>query len=184
MDYYQDIQVNKDPEFTEPLLMSVLLSKLHRGLVSLAREDIGISFPRYGKTLGSLLRLHGSQAALQQLQANHWLQGFEDYCRPQPVSAIPDKVQWRTVSRYQPKSNLARLLRRSVRYGRLTEQQAEQRLAEGQDKVCHLPYAAMRSQSTGQHFRLFIQLGPLQPHAVAGSFSGYGLSNQATIPWF
>ncbi|MEG1655801.1 MAG: type I-F CRISPR-associated endoribonuclease Cas6/Csy4, partial [Hafnia sp.] len=38
--------------------------------------------------------------------------------------------------------------------------------------------------STGQMFPLFIRQGKAQSHPQAGTFSSYGLSSTATVPWF
>jgi CRISPR-associated endonuclease Csy4 len=47
-----------------------------------------------------------------------------------------------------------------------------------------LPWLEVRSTSTGQRFRLFIdqEIRPGPP--VPGRFSPYGLSARATVPWF
>ena len=47
MDSYIDIRVRPDPEFSMPMLMNALVSKLHRALVAINADDIGISFPGY-----------------------------------------------------------------------------------------------------------------------------------------
>ncbi|WP_365781323.1 type I-F CRISPR-associated endoribonuclease Cas6/Csy4 [Oryzomicrobium sp.] len=46
------------------------------------------------------------------------------------------------------------------------------------------PDATLRSASTGQQFRLFIEHLPDQAGASPGAFSAYGLSPTATLPWF
>jgi CRISPR-associated endonuclease Csy4 len=48
----------------------------------------------------------------------------------------------------------------------------------------NLPFILLRSQSTGQIFRLFIRHGPPQPESQPGNFNRYGLSNGPTVPWF
>ncbi|UYM59389.1 type I-F CRISPR-associated endoribonuclease Cas6/Csy4 [Pseudomonas aeruginosa] len=45
-------------------------------------------------------------------------------------------------------------------------------------------FVTLRSQSTGQHFRLFIRHGPLQVTAEEGGFTCYGLSKGGFVPWF
>ena len=47
-----------------------------------------------------------------------------------------------------------------------------------------LPYAHLRSSSTGQPFCLFIAHGPQLATAVVGHFNTYGLGPHASIPWF
>ncbi|MTD39643.1 type I-F CRISPR-associated endoribonuclease Cas6/Csy4 [Erwinia sp. CPCC 100877] len=184
MDHYLEIRVLPDPEFTEPLLMAALFAKLHRALGARGQGDIGVSFPEYGKTPGAVLRLHGSHAALNELEAGRWRVGLSDYCHCSPVAPVPDVSRWRVVSRVQVKSSPERLLRRSVRKGWLSGEQAELRLRTMTAQQTMLPYLSLRSLSSGQPFRLFIRHGDILPGPVVGRFSSYGLSAQATIPWF
>lgn len=54
MDYYLDIKLMEDLEFSAPILMNALFSKLHRALVEVSQGEIGVSFPVLsGKTLGN-----------------------------------------------------------------------------------------------------------------------------------
>lgn len=184
MESYLEIRLLPHPEFKEPMLMGVLFSKLHLALAARKAGDIGISFPESGKTPGSVVRLHGTKAALTELDATRWHNGLQDYCQLAGVKPVPEVTGWRTVSRVQVKSNVERLLRRSVRKGWLTEEEAELRALQTQAQVTGLPYLQMKSLSTGQHFRLFIQHSELQPEPVHGLFSSYGLSASTTIPWF
>lgn len=62
--YYIDIRLLPDPEFPEHQLMGALYTKLHRLLVQLQANRIGVSFPGYQDsppTLGSTLRLLGPE---------------------------------------------------------------------------------------------------------------------------
>lgn len=45
MDYFLDIRVLPDPEFSEEMLMAALFAKLHRALGARGKGDIGVSFP-------------------------------------------------------------------------------------------------------------------------------------------
>ncbi len=184
MDHYLEIRVLPDPEFSEPLLMAALFAKLHRALGARGQGDIGVSFPEYGKTPGAVLRLHGSHAALNELEAGRWRAGLNDYCRCSTITPVPAVSRWRVVSRVQVKSSPERLLRRSVRKGWLSEEQAEARRQTMAIQQTTLPYLSLKSLSSGQSFRLFIRHGDILPVPVAGRFSSYGLSVQATIPWF
>ncbi|RWR00500.1 CRISPR-associated protein Csy4 [[Pantoea] beijingensis] len=184
MDHFQDIRVLPDPEFSDTMLMAALFAKLHRALGARNRGDIGVSFPQHNTLLGNVMRLHGTQAALTELEAMAWRKGLRDYCETTAVMQVPEKVQYRTVSRVQVKSSAARLMRRSVRKGWLTAQEAEQKRLVTDEQRTSLPFIAMNSLSTGQAFRLFIRHGEPGTQAIAGDFSSYGLSASATIPWF
>lgn len=184
MDHYLEIRVLPDPEFSVETLMAALFAKLHRALGAKGKGDIGVSFPLYGVTPGAILRLHGSAEALHALETTHWRKGLNDYCQHGAVLPVPDIKGWRTVSRVQVKSSPQRLLRRSVRRGRLTEEEASQRLLTMAGQHTDLPYLVIKSLSSKQQFRLFIAHGKLQTTPVSGEFSSYGLSAVATVPWF
>ena len=184
MDHYIDIRVQPDPEFTASQLLSALFAKLHRALGQLADGKIGISFPEVGKTLGECLRLHGTAPALAALEKTPWLKGLRDYTEVSPCKTVPNAVKYRVVRRVQFKSSAERLRRRSVSKGWLTADEAEAKIPVTVEKCGTLPYIQIKSLSNGQMFFVFVEHGPLQDNPVAGRFSSYGLSAEATIPWF
>lgn len=186
MDRYIDIQILPDPEFSQSQLMSALFSKLHRALVELKRTDIGVSFPKvHLKGLGDCLRLHGSEAGLTELMALDWLKGMRDHTEVAPVRLVPETVQYRLVRRVQIDSSPERLRRRLMhRKGIAADQAMLQIPTDVPAKRLSLPFVSLRSQSTGQSFKLFIEHGACVAQPQQGRFSAYGLSTQATIPWF
>lgn len=184
MDHYIEIQLKPDPEFLPSVLMNALFAKLHRVLAEKSNGQVGVSFPRVDKNLGDTIRLHGTQEALQRLMLPHWVQGLRDYAAESNIQPIPPICQYRNVKRVQVKSSPTRLLRRSVKKGWITEEEAEQRLSKSKEQRLNDPFIQLKSQSTGQAFRLFIRHGPLVDYPKEGAFSAYGLSHQATIPWF
>lgn len=187
MDHYVDLNVRPDPEFSPPMLMGALFSKLHRALVSLEASDIGVSFPGYAlkpRTLGQVLRLHGSASRLSDLLAINWLAGMRDYVDIGSISPIPPSVRYRVVRRVQPKTNVERLRRRHARRHQVPLEVAAERIPESTVRPADLPFATVRSLSTGQTFSLFVELGELQSEPSPGPFSRYGLATDATIPWF
>ncbi|MEO7160244.1 MAG: type I-F CRISPR-associated endoribonuclease Cas6/Csy4 [Polaromonas sp.] len=187
MDHYVDIDVRPDPEFPAHQLMSALYAKLHRALVAQESTGIGVSFPGVDSQapyLGTRFRLHGSQAALAALLESDWLTGMRDHVALTPLRPVPPAAQYRAVKRVQVKSSPERLRRRLMRRHGIDEQQARERIPDESAQLTHLPFVQLRSTSTGQFFRLFIDHGPVQPGAVAGDFNAYGLSHRATIPWF
>lgn len=184
MDHYLNIRVLADPEFSTQALLEALFAKLHRALVATGHGRIGVSFPRAGKTLGSQLRLHGGSGDLVELQSAGWLKGLRDYCECSEIIPIPTRVQYRVVRRVQVKSNAQRLRRRSVSKGWLTEEEALLRIPDNREQQCNLPFLRLKSLSSAQSFLLFIDQGELQETPVSGTFSAYGLSAIATVPWF
>lgn len=186
MDHYLDIQTQPDPEFPTNTLLGALVSKLHRGLVALEADDIGISFPDHEQKppLGSRLRLHGTQGRLQTLMEQNWLRGMRDHVIAADISAVPDGTSHRIVRRRQYKTNVERLRRRRMKRHQETHEEAAQHIPETVERRVRTPFVVVRSQSTGQAFSLFIEHGEIQNQPVPGRFSTYGLSGEATIPWF
>lgn len=187
MDHFIDAKLRPDPEFPATQLMNALLSKLHRGLHDLRRDDIGISFPEVDlapRGLGSHLRLHGSAPALASLLALNWLTGMRDHVQLGTLSPVPATARHRLVSRVQVDSNPERLRRRLIKRHALTEAQARERIPDKAARHCDLPFAQLRSHGSGQVFRLFIRHGPLLEAPQPGRFGSYGLSTTATVPWF
>lgn len=188
MDRYVEIQVLPDPEFTTPLLMGALVSKCHRGLVALDSDALGISFPEVQLEppvgLGERLRLHGTETLLTQLMSLNWLTGMQDHTAVKPLATVPETAQYRTFFRVQAKSNPERLRRRHMKRKGEDLESARQAIPESAAKRLTLPYLTLTSKSTGQRFPIFINASPPTDKAATGTFSSYGLSRHATVPWF
>lgn len=189
MDHYLDIRLLEAPEFAPQLLMGALVGKLHRALFDLEADDIGVSFPEHRvgvkkRTMGSLLRVHGSKQRLGQLLDTSWLSGMRDHITLGTVSTVPEQVKHRVVSRRQFNTGSPSRARRLAKRHDLGLEEAQRRLAECASRKIELPFVSLNSRSTGQRFTLFIEHGLLQAQATSGRFNYYGLSSSATIPWF
>lgn len=184
-DHYLDLHLLPDPEFAPDQLLRALFAKLHRALVQLGDGSVGLSLPGHSERgTGQHLRLHGSLSALRQLQQQEWLTGMRDHMRQSEPAAVPAGCQYRVVRRVQVDSNPERLRRRLMKRKGLDEAAAHEQIPDSAMRLTRLPWVEMRSQSSGQRFRLFIEHGPLQDSASPGRFSTYGLSASTTIPWF
>lgn len=187
MDRYLEIHLLPDPEFSTPILMGALYSKLHRALATLQSKSIGVSFPEYSrkpKSLGSVLRIHGDENALRHLQEMEWLKGMRDHTQVSTIQPIPANAQHMVVQRRQFKTNAERLRRRRMKRKGESYEQAVQAIPDSVERKPELPFLVLRSQSSGQAFHLFIDQGPSQHERVEGQFNCYGLSQQATVPSF
>lgn len=187
MDSYIELQLLPDPEFPATVLMNALFAKLHRGLATSGEGRIGISFPdveqkRIG--LGERLRLHGTVADLERLMSANWLQGMRDHLSCSPISPVPATTAYRIVRRVQAKSSPERERRRLIARKGISAEAAMNAIPDSAAETLKLPYLLLRSQSTQQQFRLFVEHLPAQENAVKGSFSAYGLSAVATVPCF
>ena len=183
MDSYFEITVLPDPEFPVTMLMNSLCSKLHRALHDMRSTAIGVSFPKYKKTLGNSLRVHGSSSSLVELQSKNWLGGINGYCQVADIDSVPERVQFRTLRRIQPKKSAAKLRRLekrgSISYGEVNGYQLKM-----SSENLTTPYLELTSASNGHRHRRYIELGPLLDVPVPGKFDQFGLSKTATIPWF
>lgn len=188
--HYIDITLLPDPEFSHAHLMGALVAKLHRALVLGQSQDIGVSYPKHvtqpvnRRTLGSVLRLHGTASALDRLMGLDWLKGMRDHTQVSALSAVPATAQYRTVSRRQFKTNVDRLRRRRMQRKGETAEQAAAAIPDSVERRPDLPFVQVRSSSTGQPFCLCIEHGPLLAKPASGAFNAYGLAQEATIPWF
>jgi CRISPR-associated endonuclease Csy4 len=184
MNHYIDIKIISASEISIPVLMNELFFRLHKALVLKSNGEIAISFPSHKTTLGDIMRLHGESSALSKIMSANWLGGFESYIRISDILPVPEICTYRVVKRVQTKSSPQRLLRRSIRKGRLTVEQANEKAGVMNETLSTLPYINMKSSSTKQKFKIFIEHGPVQSIPSQGSFTAYGLSQRATIPWF
>ncbi len=185
LSHYLDINLEPDLDFSISHLMNALFSKLHRALVELDSQDIGISFPRADYLhLGSCLRLHGSLGRLEQLMALNWLKGMRDHVDLCAILPVPEDCKYRLVCRVQSDSNPELLRRRYIKRHNVSHEEAVKLIPDSSAKRLNLPFLSLKSQSTGQAFLLFIDQCTILNEPKSGVFNRYGLSQQATIPWF
>jgi len=188
--HYIDITLLPDPEFSHAHLLAALVAKLHRVLVQVQTTDIGVSYPQHvnqpqaRRTLGAVLRLHGTAEALQRLMAQDWLKGMRDHTQVTTACSAPADAQHRTVRRRQFKTNAERLRRRRMQRKGETAEQAAAAIPDSVERRPNLPFVQLRSGSTGQPFNLCVEHGPLLPQPMPGVFNAYGLAHEATVPWF
>ena len=187
MDHYLEIRLLPDPEFSPSLLMNALFAKFHRRLVDIGSNDIGVSFPEVSSKptgLGGRLRLHGSEPNLEQLMADNWLTGMADHIRIAGPVPVPVEVGYRVVRRVQAKSSPERLRRRLMKRQDIDEEAACRMIPDHLVQHLELPFLRLKSRSTGQSFRVFVDHLPVVTEPTSGPFSNYGLSPIATVPWF
>ncbi|XOV84730.1 MAG: type I-F CRISPR-associated endoribonuclease Cas6/Csy4 [bacterium] len=183
MDYYIDIRLKPDPEFNSTILMNAVFSKAHKALCHLHSVSIGVSFPRYKKTLGDLMRIHGTAEALGKLQSLNWIGGMREYCEPSNIELVPTGAKFRVVSRKQTTMSNAKL-NRLLKRGTITGDQVNAYKAKMFNKGLDNPYIELKSGSNGHRHRRYLEFGPLLDNPVEGTFDQFGLSKIATIPWF
>lgn len=183
MDNYIEITLKPDAEMPVNRLLNSIYTKLHKALYELSSRNIGVSFPHYQVTLGNVMRLHGSSRELDKLQSTDWLGGMKGYCRVGEMLLVPADCQYRTVGRKQTTMSHAKL-ERLLKRGSITQEEAKQYKAKMFTKGLDNPYVELVSASNGHKHRRYIQFGELTNEPVEGEFDQFGLSKQATIPWF
>lgn len=187
MDSYVEFRIFPESDLAGPHVLTAIYAKLHRLLAARGKGDIGVSFPDAdikSGWAGLMLRVHGSRQALEQLFADGWAERFVDYARVSDVRPVPDSAQHRSVYRVQAKTNPERLRRRAMKRHGLTREEALQRIPDSARKKLDLPHVWLRSSSTGERFCLFFTFGKPRQTPQKGQFSAYGLSAEATVPWF
>ncbi|MDQ7059379.1 MAG: type I-F CRISPR-associated endoribonuclease Cas6/Csy4 [Ghiorsea sp.] len=194
MDCFLDVKIKPDEEMRENLLFNKVYTKLHKALSTMNATDIGVSFPRYKAKLGDVLRIHADKQRLDELQAMNWLGGLSGYCEVSDVLPIPESIEgYRIISRKQPTMTLKKLESR-VEYQKekgvlktnedvkAYERQYKEKMYDSQS--LDNPYLELTSRSNGHKHRRFIQFGRLLERPTEGEFDQFGLSKNATIPWF
>ncbi|MDF1583142.1 MAG: type I-F CRISPR-associated endoribonuclease Cas6/Csy4 [Methyloprofundus sp.] len=183
MNYFIDIKIKPDAEMRENVLLNKVISKLHKALFSLKSTEIGVSFPNYKVLLGNVIRLHGAEARLSELQNMHWLGGLSGYCQVAPIQTVPDNVAYRNISRIQSNMTEAKL-RRLLARGSISTEEIKKYKAKMFTLGLDNPYLELESTSTGHKHRRYLNFSEETVLPVTGKFDFFGLSKTATIPWF
>lgn len=183
MDYYIDIKINPNKEIRENVLLNQVYTSFHKRLYDLNSIDIAVSFPEYRLKLGKLFRIHGSKETLENLNKKEWLGKYKSFCKVSNIIAIPEKVQYRTVSRIQQNMTEAKL-RRLIKRGTIPEEDIKKYRIKMFQGGLDNPYVELKSMSNGQLHRRFIEFGELEEIETKGDFDLFGLSKTSTIPWF
>lgn len=187
MDHYVDIRLLTDPEIAPHQLLSTLYARLHHALVQSGSDRVAVCFPDYDLSackLGDRLRLVSSLDGLAPFATIEWLGGLKDQAAVDKASPVPANPVWRTIRRVQAKSSPERSRRRQLKRHGPSDMQTIGPPPASAPQLLSLPYVRLTSASTGQTFKMFLRLGPIEPFAIAGAFNTFGLSTSATIPWF
>ncbi len=183
MKHYIDIKLLPDEDIPIYFLRNKIYSKFHKILFTLNSTDIGISFPNYKVKLGNIIRLHGTENSLLNIQGINWLGGLSGYCDIRSIRTIPKEAVYRTISRKQSSMTEAKL-RRLIKRGTISDENCKAYKAKMFQLGLDNPYLELESVSNGHKYRRYIQFGGLQEQPVLGEFDEFGLSKTATIPWF
>jgi len=114
---------------------------------------------------------------------SNFIGSLSSYVQIAEIKKVPGNIQYRIISRKQPGLSQSKL-RRLIKRGSIKE--SEISLYEGRILAERLegPYIDLISNSNGQRHRRYINFGPLLDNPKSGTFDFFGLSKDATIPWF
>ena len=183
MTHYIDIKLIPNKEIRENVLLNQVYTTFHKRSYDLKSTDIAVSFPEYRLKLGKLFRIHGRKEALEKLNEKDWLGKYKAFCKVSDIIAIPEKVQYRTVSRVQQNMTEAKL-RRLIKRGTIPDEDIKKYRIKMLQGGLDNPYVELVSMSNSQRHRRFIEFGELQDTEIKGEFDLFGLSKVSTIPWF
>ncbi|WP_185235259.1 type I-F CRISPR-associated endoribonuclease Cas6/Csy4 [Teredinibacter franksiae] len=183
MDTYIDITLKPDSEKPSNWVLNEAYTKFHQFLWELKVNDIGVSFPGYRVTLGSILRLHSNHSSLNKIADGKWLGRSSDNVTISKLQQVPINTKHRTVSRKQSNMSESKL-KRILKRGSITEMEAKAYRAKMFASGLDNPYVELVSASNGNRHRRYIEFGELQDTPVEGVFDFFGLSKTATVPWF
>lgn len=197
MKYYIDITLLPSDDIGHHFLWEKVYQQLHIAVVDFQKTNgnsaIGIGFPECNvrkNRLGRKARIFAiSQAAIEQFNANHWLDRLQDYVHITTVREVPEGIEgYESFSRLQTKGgNPERYARRAVkRQGISYEKALDERKSMIQTKVNN-PFVWIKSLSNDNRFRLLIQHTLLDKQALENEkyrFDSYGLTKNGALPRF
>ncbi|WP_417737412.1 type I-F CRISPR-associated endoribonuclease Cas6/Csy4 [Rosistilla oblonga] len=208
--YYQEVTCLPDHEISVGFVMGKVMEAVHLALVNVAAGSpdcpIGISFPEYrdprdrnerplpdrrelqpphALPIGSKLRLFSRQQDdLNRLGLTENLARLSDYVHLTSAKLLQRKIdRFAAYQRVQPKSSKERLIRRQMKRKGISEAEARAQYASFEPHHSKLPYLNLRSHSTGERFRLYVQRQVVEL-GEPWLFSTYGLSASAGVPEF
>jgi CRISPR-associated endonuclease Csy4 len=183
MDYFIEIKLQKNTDLRPNMLLNGVYANFHRRLYDIDAKSIGVSFPDYRVVLGQKLRIHGNLDDLNKFHSIDWLGDIKKYCTVSNIEKVPQNVQYRTIGRIQSTMSQSKL-RRLIKRGTINEEDVKKYKVEMLKKGLDNPYVELVSASNGKLHRRYFLFGDLQTERTTGEFDTFGLSENATIPWF
>ncbi len=187
--YYQEIKLLPH-DLSLAFVWQRLYQELHLRLVEHQEKEgspIGFGFPDYGVKsegfpVGERLHLFGTEQALRSFELAKALNKFSEYVNITAVQAVPPNTSFVRYKRYQPKyNNLERLARRYAKRHNISFEEALQKYESKKQEISRLPFLQLKSHSSQNYFKLFIQKEDASSETQPQFFSTYGLSKSGSI---
>ncbi len=197
--HYFDLKAIPQEDSTQPQVISDIMQILHRYLPGYNNSDceeeqIALSFPCYRRngSLGGIIRLHGEEEQLFDLHDS--LISLSGYALVGDVQEVPAQIKGYAIFSRKQYKGAAAARRMKARYAQRKDKAWTTELATAMIKKYSshdfLPFAQLKSASTGQLMRLYIEKKEVSKDSC-GFFTGYGLSKPtkgdaplATVPIF
>lgn len=192
--YYLDMMARKSVEIAPGVLVSDLVQRAHPFLRQAAQErrHIALAFPDMGERfgIGERLRWFAQQRETLEFLLDGLLgdSRFDDYWIARQIKPVPAS-HGRQVAYVRYRISHALSEARSARHPRadtlsdINRKMRDKRISHLQKRPAGVGYLDLRSSSTQQQFRLFVQKIDLGSDTVAGGTSpdSYGLSRASQI---
>lgn len=178
MNKYVEFNIRvKKPGMAGPT-MAELMSTVHFALVNCQCDQLGVSFPNYDTTLGSKLRVHGTEDQVRVFTLN--LSSLPAGVSMTTMQEVPEEVTWTHFYRVRPSKQLSKL-KAGVKSGHITDPKVYRiKMCE---EVLSEPFFITKSSSTKQVYKRFVGKKEASPQA-SGSFDSFGMSMNAAVPVF
>ncbi len=184
MNHYIDLLIQPDDEVPIYFIRNKAYNKLHKILYDMNSHDIGVSFPKLKKSLGDVIRFHSSYRSLENIHNNKWLGGLSGYCKLSDILQVPEKIQgYRTISRIRQNMTNSKL-NRIVKRGSISLEDVNSYRVKMLKNSLKNPYLELQSISSDEKYRIYLNFSPVQEVSHGGGFNHFGLSKEATVPWF
>lgn len=178
MDHYLEFSLRGTKKTPVPVLMSALLHQTHYALVKLNTNQLGVSFPTYGTTLGDVLRVHGEAHLLKLFILN--FDKLDTGISVSDIRPVPNEAHQVRFYRIRPSKQNSKL-QAGMKSGHITDPKLY--VLKMCQEVISEPFFQSRSESTGQSYKRFVGRKESDT-AVIGEFDSFGMSKLATVPLF
>lgn len=183
--HYIDIKAIPQAEMLQTMVVAHIWQVLHRHLPSINQsgDPVAVAFPAHGQggTLGGIIRLLGSLNALDNL--SELVQPLSSYALISEPAPVPTNIKGYVSfvrKHYKGESHVKHLKNRAQQRGEPWSAEHEAAVRKKFANRRHLPFALLKSSSTGQsNMRLHVDLLPAS-RLIDGPLTGYGLSSTTT----
>lgn len=176
--HYLEFTLKSSKKVSAPVLMSALLHQVHLALVKLETDQLGVSFPQYSTTLGSVLRVHGEAHLLKLFVLN--IDKLDAGISVSDIREVPGSVNHARFYRVRPSKQNSKL-KAGLKSGHITDPKAY--IAKMCQEVITAPFFQSNSTSTQQSYKRFVARDVVDS-GMSGQFDSFGLSKTATVPIF